>query len=74
MLGQHHLTAAGGLGRLQGRGGRAAWAAPLGPEIDDDGDLARTLDYLALESRPDDVDGHALRIFSLIPPAHPPLG
>ena len=58
-LGQHHLAAAGGLGRLQRRGQRAARPAPLGPEVDHDRHRARALDHLALESRLADVDGHA---------------
>ena len=38
----------------------AARAAPLGPEVDDDGQLARALDDVALEGGVGGVEDHAI--------------
>ena len=48
-LGQRDLAVARGHGLLEHRRERAARAAPRGPEVDDDGQLARALDDVALE-------------------------
>ena len=50
---------------LDQRAELAARAAPLGPEVDDDGQLLRALDDLLLERRVGDVDdGHGLTVGS----------
>ena len=46
-------------GLLEHRRELAARAAPLGPEVDDDGQLVRALDDVALEGRVGGVEDHA---------------
>src|SRR5206468_7941256 len=60
----HELDLAGALldGLLDHRPERAAGAAPVGPEVDDDGQLVRALQDVALESGFGGVDGHNPRI------------
>jgi hypothetical protein len=58
-LGEHDLALARVRGLLEQRAEHATRPAPLGPEVDDDGELARALDDLALEVLFGDIDdGH----------------
>ena len=58
-LGQRDLPVARADGLLEHRRQRAARPAPGGPEVDDDGQLARALDDVALEGLVGDVVDHA---------------
>ena len=62
-LGQVDLALAGGGSALERRRELAARAAPLGPEVDDHGHLARALEHLLLEGLLGYVEhGHTFRI------------
>src|SRR5215211_7796921 len=61
-LGQDDLAVAGVHAALEQRCELAAGSAPLGPEVDDDGDVLGPLDDLRLEALLGDVDDHASRV------------
>ena len=61
-LRQVDLAVAGADGGLQGGTELAARRAPLGPEVDDHGNLARALDHPRLEVRLRDVEDHESRV------------
>ena len=58
-LGELDRTTAAGDGGLERRGELLARPAPLGPEVDDDGNLVRGLDDLELKLCCIDVNTHA---------------